>query len=83
MTKENNKTTIDVEPTWEDIVRMYGMQGHKVGDEGVLESLYQMAKICDTIRAAQKEKKIFVSLPNGQAFTFDSEKELVEYFKNG
>jgi len=59
--------TIDIEPKWIDIIKTWKMQNMNVSDEYVYSELKKMAKTCDIVRQAQKQKKIIV-IQDGQVF---------------
>ena len=48
---------IDIEPKWIDIINLWKNLDKKVSDSYVFSELERMAKVCDTIRQAEKTGK--------------------------
>jgi hypothetical protein len=55
------------EPKWIEIIKTWKMLNKKVSDEYVYSGLEKMAKTCDVVRQAQKQKKIIV-IQDGHIF---------------
>jgi hypothetical protein len=59
--------SIDNEPKWVEIIKTWKTLNKKVSDEYVYSGLEKMAKTCDVVRQAQKQKKIIV-IQDGHIF---------------
>jgi len=57
--------TVDCEPKWTDIVRLWKNMDSKIADKHIYDELQKMAAVCDIVRQAQK---------NGQKLLFDNGK---------
>ena len=57
--------TLDLEPLWIDLVKMWQNMGVKVQNDKVYPELQKMAIIADTIRQAQKKGETVTITPDG------------------
>lgn len=52
--------TINIEPTWEEIINVWIRLDLKVKNDNVLPELRKMAKLCDAVRQAEKKGKVLL-----------------------
>jgi len=74
---------MDIEPTWTSIIN--AMKTGHIDVTTSWDSLFQMAKICDVVRQAQKKNVILATFPDGSAVevTLDEWQEFMEKMNEG